>query len=88
MSNESNTILNGMKQDIQDTRTEFTQSLASLRGSMDEKFQNINSQLANIKHDLTKNTEYFVNDSLSKVKDTIIERLWAENLKLNKKLNH
>ena len=32
MSSESNTRLSGMKQDIQDTRTEFTQSLAALMG--------------------------------------------------------
>ena len=45
MSNEPNTRLSGMNQDIQDTRTEFTQILTALRGSMDGKFQNINSQL-------------------------------------------
>ena len=53
-----------MKQDIQDIKTEFTQSLAALRGSMDEKFQNVNTQLVNIKYDLTKNMENIVNDSL------------------------
>ena len=42
MSNGPNTRLKGMKQDIQDTRTEFTQSLAALHGSVDKKFQNIN----------------------------------------------
>ena len=57
MSNEPNTRLSGMKQDIQDTRTEFTQSLAALHGSMDEQFQNINSQLVNIKYNLTKTME-------------------------------
>ena len=73
MSNESNTRLGGMKQDIQDTRIEFTQSLAALRGSMDQKFKNINSQLVNIKYDLTKKMEDIVNNSLSKVRDAIIE---------------
>ena len=34
-----------MKQDIQDTRAEFAQSLAVLHASMDGKFQNLNSQL-------------------------------------------
>ena len=73
MSNKSNTRLGGMKQDIQDTRIEFTQSLAALRGSMDQKFKNINSQLVNIKYDLTKKMEDIVNNSLSKVRDAIIE---------------
>ena len=86
MSNEPNTRLSGTKQDIQDTRTEFTLSLAALRGSMDEKFQNINSQLVNIKYDLTKTMEDIVNNSLSKVKDAIIEGLKAGNLKLQQKV--
>ena len=72
MSSELNTKLSGMQQDIQDTRTEFTQSLAALRGSMDHKFEKINSQLVNIKYYLTKNMEDIVNDSLSKIKDAII----------------
>ena len=66
MSNEPNNRLIGMKQDLQDKRTEFTQSLAAIRGSMDEKFQNINWQLFNIKYDLTKTMEDIVNDSFVK----------------------
>ena len=85
MSNEPNNRLIGMKQDLQDKRTEFTQSLAAIRGSMDEKFQNINWQLFNIKYDLTKTMEDIVNDSLSKVKDAIIKELRAENLKRQQK---
>ena len=52
MSNEPNTRLSGIKQGIWAKRTEFTQSLTALRGSMDEKFPDINSQSANIKHDI------------------------------------
>ena len=59
MSNETNTRLSGMKQDIQDTKTEFTQFLVALCGSMDKKFENINSQLINIKYDLTKKHEKY-----------------------------
>ena len=43
MSNEPNTRLSGMKQDIQNTRTGFTQSLAPSRDSIDQKFDDINS---------------------------------------------
>ena len=38
MSNEPNTRLSGIKQDIWSKRTEFTQSLTAVHGSMDEKF--------------------------------------------------
>ena len=85
MSNEPNTRFSGMKQDIQDTGTGFTQSLATLRGSMDQKFEDI-SQLINIKYDLTKNIKDIVNGSLLKVKDAIIEGLRAENLKFQQKV--
>ena len=71
-----------MKQDIKDVKTEFTQPLAALLGSMDQRFENINSQMINIKHDFTKTMEDIVTDSLSKVKDSINERLRAEYLKL------
>ena len=71
-----------MKQDIKDVKTEFTQPLAALLGSMDQRFENINSQMINIKHNFTKTMEDIVNDSLSKVKDSITEGLRAEYLKL------
>ena len=83
MSNEPNNRLSGMKQDIQNTRTGFTQSLAASRGWIDQKLQDINSQLINIKYDLTKNMEDIPNDSfLSKVKDAIIESLETRISKL------
>ena len=75
-------MIEGIKQDIQDTRTEFTQSLAALCGSMDEKFQNIDIHLVNIKYDLTKNMEDIVNDRLLKVKD-VHYRAEFLNLKLS-----
>ena len=59
--------MSGTKQDIQDTKTEFTQSLATLYGSTDQKFEDINSHLINIKYDLTKSVKDVINDNLSKV---------------------
>ena len=41
MSNELNTQLSGMKQDIHDTRTEFTQSLAALCGQWMRNFKTL-----------------------------------------------
>ena len=48
---------------------------------MDQKSKNINRQLINIKHDL-KNIEDKISGTLSKIKDSIIEALKEENLKL------
>ena len=53
---------------------------------MDQNFENINSHLVNIRYELTKNMEDIVNDSLSKVKDAIIEGLRTQNLKLQHKV--
>ena len=47
------------------------------------KFESINSQLVNIKYDLTKNIED--NDSLSKVKDAIIKERRVKHFKLQQK---
>ena len=53
---------------------------------MEHKFERINSQLVNIKYYLTKKMEDIFNDSLSKIKDEIIEGLRAVNLKLQQKV--
>ena len=41
MSNDPNTWMSGMEENIQDTETKFTQSLVALCASMNEKLQNI-----------------------------------------------
>ena len=41
MSNDPNTWMSGMEENIQDTETKFTQSSVALCASMNEKLQNI-----------------------------------------------
>ena len=41
MSNDPNTWMSGMEENIQDTETKFTQSSMALCASMNEKLQNI-----------------------------------------------
>ena len=75
-----------MKQDILDFKNEFTSPIKSLKSSIDEKFNSVNEQFDNIRTDIKKNVAVTVADSLFQVKDSIIEALKAENLKLQQKV--
>ena len=86
MSESLNTRLGGMKQDILDFKNEFTSLIESLKSSIHEKFNLVNEQFDNIRTDLKKNVAVIVADSLLEVKNSIIEALKAENLKLQQKV--
>ena len=86
MSQSHNTRLGGMKQDILDFKNEFTSSIELLKSSIDEKFNLVNEQFDNIRTDTKRNVAVIVADSLLEVKDSIIEALKAENLKLQQKV--
>ena len=86
MSESHNTRLGGMEQDILDFKNEFTSSIESLKSSIDEKFNLVNEQFDNIRTDIKRNVAVIVADSLLEVKDSIIEALQVENLKLQQKV--
>ena len=75
-----------MKEDILDFKNEFTSSIESLKSSNDEKFNLVNEQFDNIRTDIKRNVAVIVADSLLEVKNSIIEALKAENLKLQQKV--
>ena len=70
-----------MKQDILELKNEFTSSIESLKSNIDEKFN-----IVNIRTDIKKNVVVIVAEGLIKVKDSIMEALKAENLKLQQKV--
>ena len=70
-----------MKQDILEFKNEFTSSIESLKSNIDEKFN-----IVNIRTDIKKNVVVIVAEGLIKVKDSIMEALKAENLKLQQKV--
>ena len=53
--------------------------------SIDSKFNDINDQLKDIKENFTKSVHDIVNESISKVRDSIIKALREENFKLQMK---
>ena len=60
----------------------FVQS--QVKVSLDGKFSEINLQLKNIKERFTSTVNYIVTESILKVKDSVIEALKVENIKLQK----
>ena len=76
------TQLGGIKQEIQDLKAGFESSVKEIKYSIDSKFNDINDQLKDIKENFAKSVHDIVTESISKVKDSIIEALREENLKL------
>ena len=75
-----------MKQEISDIKNDFTKSLDSLKREISNKFNDINDKLVTIKSSFKENLDDLVAESLSKIKDSIIEVLREENSLLHQKI--
>ena len=75
-----------MKQEISDINNDFTKSLDSLKRDISNKFNDINGKLVTIKSGFKENLDDLVAESLSKIKDSIIEVLREENSLLHQKI--
>ena len=75
-----------MKQEISDIKNDFTKSLDSLKRDISNKFNDINDKLVTIKSGFKENLDDLVAESLSKIKDSIIEVLREENSLLHQKI--
>ena len=76
------TRLGGVKQEIQDLKSGLESSINEVKVIIDGKFSEINSQLRDIKESLASTINDIVTKSILKVKDSIIEALKEENIKL------
>ena len=81
------TWLGGVKQEIQDLNGGFESSVNLNKFSINSKFNDINNQLKDIKKNFKKSVLDIVTESISKVKDSIIEAQRKENFKLQMKLS-
>ena len=81
------TWLSGVKQEIQDLNGGFESSVNLNKCSINSKFNDINNQLKDIKKNFKKSVLDIVTESISKVKDSIIEAQRKENFKLQMKLS-
>ena len=71
-----------MKQDLSDFKNDFNLSLSCLKNSIDQKFSNINSRLDQIEDNIQINITDVVNESIISIKDSTIDALKEENMKL------
>ena len=76
----------GMKQEISDMKNDFMKSSDSLKLDINDKFININDKLVTIKSGFKENLDHLVAESLSKIKNSIIEALREENSLLHQKI--
>ena len=80
VSSESHkTRLSDMKQDLVGFNNDFNLCSSCLKNSIDQKFNNINSQLDQIEGNTQKNITDVVNESTVNIKDSIIDALKEEN---------
>ena len=85
-SESQNTRLSGMKQNLADFKNDFNSSLPYLKSSIDQKFNIINSRLDQIEANIQKNITDVVNESIMSIKDSIIDALQEENIKLRSRV--
>ena len=88
MSSEShNTRFGGMKQELHDFKNEFSNQLYDLSNSLNEKFDSLYKLLGESNGKIKVNINGIVTEILMSVKDSIIEALKAENLKLKSRVD-
>ena len=85
-SEARNTRFGGIKQDIQDFKSDFNSLLSSLKNEIQSKFENINTRLYQIESNLESNITEQVNDCILSVKDSIITALRDDNKMLQAKV--
>ena len=85
-SESHNTRLSGMKQDVADVKNDFNSSLSCLKNSIDQKFNSINSRLDQIEGNIQKIITDVINKSIMSIKDSIIDALKEENMKIQSRV--
>ena len=71
-----------MKQELRDFKNDFSTQSSDISNSLNEKFDSLYKLLGESEGKIKANINDIVTESLMKVKDSIIETLKAEDLKL------
>ena len=85
---EPNTNLSGVKQELSVFKSAFSSSFEKLKDSIIVKFSDINARLDKIEGNIKKSVTEEVNESIMSIKNTIIDALKEENLKLQNKVKN
>ena len=75
-----------MKQEVADMKNDFMKSLDNLKLDINDTFYNINDKLVTIKSGFKENLDDLVAESLSKIKDSVVEAFREENSLLHQKI--
>ena len=86
VSESHNKRLGGIKQDIQDFKSDFNSLLSSFKNEIQSKFENIDTRLNQIESNLEYNITEQVKKSILSVKDSIITALRDDNKMLQAKV--
>ena len=88
MSSEShNTRLGRMKQEILDFKNDFSTQMSDLSNSLNKKIDSLHKLLGESEGKIKASINDIVAESLRSMKDSIIEALKAENLKLKSRVD-
>ena len=83
---EPNARISGAKQELTVFKSKFSCSFEKLKDSITAKFSDINALLDEIEKNIKKSVTEEVNESIISIKNTIIDALKEENLKLQNKV--
>ena len=83
---EPNITLSEVKQELTVFKSEFSSSFEKLKDSITVKFFDINARLDEIEKNIKKSVTQQVNKNIMSIKNTIIDALKEENLKLQNKV--
>ena len=86
VNDSHNTRLGGIKQDIQNFKSDFNSLLFSLKNEIQSKFENRNTRLNQIESNLESNITEQVNHCILSVKGSIITALRDDNKMLQAKV--
>ena len=78
-----NTRLGGIKQEFQEFKNSFQVTISDLRFDMERKFENTKKRLQELNDHLKTN---IVDQSVSSIKDTVIDALKEDNAQLRNKV--
>ena len=71
-NNTHHTRLGGLKQDLQEFKSEFNSFLTDFKKEICSKFENVNERLNQLEEHFKNNLEEQTNQSIMSVKNTII----------------
>ena len=77
-----NTRMGSIKQEILDLKNEFTSIITSFKDEMHQKFEFMNNRLNTMENSIKSIISDQVNESITQVKNSVIEALKEDNLKM------